>query len=447
MGGRWMKNTMILWSGWIVAGILALLLLALGAARARRERWRADLASAYAARNEVAALHLVEQLGTEEERLWRRLLTVRTALEESAAEEARARRELEDVLASLQDAVLVVDDEARLRFVNAAALRLFDLQIQDVLGANLVEALPSFGLDSAMRDALRDGHSSEQELQLYSPRPREVFLRVAPVFSGAGAHTGAVAIVQDLTELRRLERVRRDFVSNASHELRTPIATVRALAETLQSVGDEPGAAERFLPPLITEAERLSRLVSDLLDLARAEGASVSPFSPVELRPIVDNAIARLRDKAARRDIALHWEETGSSPRVEGDAPALEQVAFNLLDNALSYTPSGGRVSLGVGEDASGAWFEVEDNGIGIPADDLPRVFERFYRVDKARSRAEGGTGLGLAIVKHIVETHGGHVEVHSNADAPTSAPGSNGIAAPASGTRFRVVLPRAAGV
>ena len=435
---------MILWLGWIVAGVLALMLLALGAAKARRERWRADLASAYAARNDSAALHLVEQLGAEEERLWRRLLTARAALEESASEEARARRELEDVLASLQDAVLVVDDEARLRFVNAAALRLFDLRIQDVLGANLIEALPSFGLDSAMRDALRDGHSSEQELHLYSPRPREVFLRVAPVFSGAGAHTGAVAIVQDLTELRRLERVRRDFVSNASHELRTPIATVRALAETLQSVGDEPGAAERFLPPLISEAERLSRLVSDLLDLARAEDAPTSPFSPVELRPIVDMAVERLRDKSTRREIDLLWKEWGDNPRVEGDAPALEQVAFNLLDNALSYTPSGGRVTLEVGQDESGAWFEVEDNGIGIPEDDIPRVFERFYRVDKARSRAEGGTGLGLAIVKHIVETHGGHVEVHPANHANGTAPNANGAAAPASGTRFRVHLPAA---
>lgn len=440
---------MMLWLGWGIAFLLALMLGALGTAKARRDRWRADLASAYAARNDLAAIGLATRFGPEEERLWRRLLTARAALEEGAAEEARARREMEDVLASLQDAVLVVDDEARLRFLNSAALRLFDLRIEEVLGANLIEALPSFGLDSSMRAALREGKSSEQELQLYSPRLREVFLRVAPVFSGAGARTGAVAIVQDLTELRRLERVRRDFVSNASHELRTPIATVRALAETLENAGGDPDAHARFLPPLVAEAERLSRLVSDLLDLARAEDAPTSPFSATGLRPIVSNAVERLRDKAARRDIALEWNSDGDNPTIEGDAAALEQVAFNLLDNALSYTPSGGRVALQVGDDGQGAFLQVEDNGIGIPAEDLSRVFERFYRVDKARSRAEGGTGLGLAIVKHIVETHHGHVEVES-----VSGNGSNGSAASngatgattavGSGTRFRVHLPRA---
>ena len=420
---------MMLWLGWATAFVLGALLCFVGAAKARRDRWRADLSASYAARNELATIHLATRFGPEEERLWRRLLTLRAALEENAAEEARARRELEDVLASLQDAVLVVDDEARLRFLNSAALRLFDLRIEDVLGANLIEALPSFGLDTAMRAALMDGQSSEHDLQLYSPRPREVFLRVAPVFSGAGARTGAVAIMQDLTELRRLERVRRDFVSNASHELRTPIATVRALAETLENSDGDENARAQFLPPLVAEAERLSRLVSDLLDLARAEDAPTSPFSLVELRFVVSNAVERLRDKAARRAIHVEWLSPGISPQIEGDAAALEQVAFNLLDNALSYTPSGGRVFLEVGDDSEGPFLRVEDNGLGIPDDDLPRIFERFYRVDKARSRAEGGTGLGLAIVKHIVETHGGHVEVQSNVG---------------SGTRFRVHLPRA---
>lgn len=419
----------MLWLGWGVAFLLALMLGFLGAAKSRRDRWRADLAAAYASRNDQAVIHLAARFGSEEERLWRRLLTARTAMEEGAAEESRARRELEDVLASLQDAVLVVDAEGRLRFLNAAALRLFDLRIEEVLGANLIEALPSFGLDSAMREALRDGQSSEQELQLYSPKLREVFLRVAPVFSGASARTGAVAIVQDLTELRRLERVRRDFVSNASHELRTPIATVRALAETLESADGDPKASERFLPPLISEAERLSRLVSDLLDLARAEDAPTSPFSFIPLRPIASNAVERLRDKAARRQISIVWNAEGHAPQVEGDAASLEQVVFNLLDNALSYTPEGGRVNVEVDDDANGAVVHVEDNGIGIPDDDLSRVFERFYRVDKARSRAEGGTGLGLAIVKHIVENHGGYIEVESNVGK---------------GTSFHVHLPRA---
>jgi len=420
---------MMIWLGWAVASLFGGLLVAAAVGKTQRDRWRSDLAAAYAAHNDAAVAALAARFGREEERLWRRLLTARAVMEETGSEESRARRDLEDVLASLQDAVLVVDDEARLRFLNAAALRLFGLRIEDVLGANLIEALPSFGLETAMREALRDGLSSEHELQLYSPRLRQVFLRVAPVFSGAGARTGAVAIVQDLTELRRLERVRRDFVANASHELRTPIATIRALAETLETAGADAEARARFFPPLISESERLSRLVSDLLDLARAENAPISPFMPTHLRSVVNDTLARLRDKAARNSIEIVWPSEGADPTVEGDAPALEQVVFNLLDNALSYTPLGGRVELALHQDeaSESALLEVSDNGIGIPTDDLPRVFERFYRVDKARSRAEGGTGLGLAIVKHIVENHRGHVEVESQ----------SGV-----GTKFRVQLP-----
>ncbi len=424
-----MRGNMTFWLGWTVAMVFGVLLALAALGKTRRDRWRADLAAAYAAHNDAAVAKLASRFGREEERLWRRLLTARAATEEAALEETRARRELEDVLASLQDAVLVVDGEARLRFLNAAALRLFDLRIEDVLGANLIEALPSFGLESAMRAALREGQSSEHELQLYSPRLRQIFLRVAPVFSGAGARTGAVAIVQDLTELRRLERVRRDFVANASHELRTPIATIRALAETLEAAGNDEDARSRFLPPIIVEAERLSRLVSDLLDLARAEDAPTSPLAPIPLRSLVAGAVERLRDKAARNSVEIEWTPDGAEPNVRGDGAALEQVAFNLLDNALSYTPRGGRVAISLRQDeaSEAAIIEVADNGIGIPEDDLPRVFERFYRVDKARSRAEGGTGLGLAIVKHIVENHRGHVEVESSAG---------------NGTTFRVQLP-----
>jgi two-component system phosphate regulon sensor histidine kinase PhoR len=403
----------------------------------QRESARRDLTTAFASRSDDTALELAHKLGQEEEVLWRRLITARAALRESEREESRARRDLEDVLASLQDAVLVVDGEGRLRFLNAAALRLFDVRIEGVLGANLIEALPSFGIDAAMRSALRDGKSSSQEIHLYSPKLREVFLRVAPVFSGAGTEVGAVAILQDLTELRRLERVRRDFVANASHELRTPVANIRATAETMLHAPDDAALIARFLPPLIHEAERLSRLVSDLLDLARAEGVEEMPFAPVDLKSMVNSVVERLTDKAKRRDITLEWPSDSASPTVQGDLAGLEQVAFNLVDNALAYTPNGGKVALKLMEkqeptaDEQGthtfAVLEVTDTGIGIPKSDLPRIFERFYRVDKARSRAEGGTGLGLAIVKHIVESHDGHVEVESQVGQ---------------GTTFRVELP-----
>jgi two-component system phosphate regulon sensor histidine kinase PhoR len=396
-------------------------------------------------------------------------------LEVHEREEQVARRELEDVLASLQDAVLVVDGEARLRFLNAAAIDLFGVQVEDVLGAQILEALPSFGLEAAVRDALQDGQNHAREVSLYASSStssasaartrfgtgsgrREVLLRVAPVRRSDGNVSGAVAILQDLTELRRLERVRRDFVANASHELRTPIANIRAAAETILDSAEDPTLVKRFLPQLVSEAERLSLLVSDLLDLARADSAIEAPRAPVELSAIVCEAVRRLTPKAENNRIALSFA-AGDDTFVLGDAAALEQVAVNLLDNAIMYTPSGGSIELAVqcvqqpvplygeksleheaehrveSDDYANSpiatvavpfivrqvTFSISDTGIGIPAADLPRIFERFYRVDKARSRAQGGTGLGLAIVKHIVEKHGGHVKVESEAGQGTT--------------------------
>ena len=384
---------------------------------------------------------------------------------------ATARRELEDVLSSLQDAVLVVDAEAHLRFLNAPALQLFGVRVEDVLGAQLLEALPSFGLDSCVRLALQEGRSTMREQSLYftngqnattrrtgqiiasndengesstrnGSHPsfasvvngnarREVLMRVAPVRSSAGTVSGAVAILQDLTEVRRLERVRRDFVANASHELRTPIANIRAGAETVLSDPHDTQLAQRFLPQIVAESERLSRLVSDLLDLAHADAAIDTPLSPVDLCEVVEIVVARLKEKAAQNDIAvgIEYSKDDCVARVAGDFAGLEQVVFNLLDNALIYTPPGGIITLRLqaNEGPREVVFSISDTGLGIPPEDQERVFERFYRVDKARSRSQGGTGLGLAIVKNIVENHKGRVSLQS---------------APAQGTTFTVRLP-----
>ncbi len=413
----------------------------------------------------------------------RRVMRTIESLEFAEREQQRARRDFEDVLASLQDGVLVVDGEARLRYLNLAALTFFGVRVEDVLGAQVLEALPSFGLEAAVQQALREGKPNACEVQLFSPRQREIFLRVAPVRQSDGTVTGVVAIMQDLTEMRRLERVRRDFVANASHELRTPIATIRATAETVLDSLDDPELIQRFVPHMVSEAERLSRLVSDLLDLARAEsrGDSLEGMAkaPVNLSELAREVIGHLQDKADKNDISIHCDFQ-DEVCIQGDAAALEQVVFNLLDNALIYTPQGGRVTLEVnypnyaltngasptalqnslfGEKANVAhkaphnrsnngasnghlqnghdtqphtssrfaMLAVQDTGIGIPDDDLTRIFERFYRVDKARSRAQGGTGLGLAIVKHIVENHEGYVEVESEVGQ---------------GTTFRVMLP-----
>ena len=236
-------------------------------------------------------------------------------LEAELSGQERARREMEEIFASLQDAVFLVDGDAHLRFLNAAALQMFEVRVEDVLGAQLLEAFPSFGLESAVRAALQDEKSSAQELTLHAPRLREVLLRVAPVRRSApaldGKSAGAVVILQDLTELRRLERMRRDFVANASHELRTPVANIRAMAETLiEAPGDEKLAA-RFYPQMISEAERLSRRVSDLLDLARLESHSDSDndipasLQQFDLVPLIYEVVGQAKYKAIERHIEV----------------------------------------------------------------------------------------------------------------------------------------------
>lgn len=400
--------------------------------RARDHAWRAALA-ALATRDFKAAVRVGETLeqAPSARHLAVPLQETVAALEADEEEQLRTRHNLEDVLSSLQDAVLLVDDEARLRFLNAPAVQWFNVRIEDVLGAHTLEALPSFGLDAAIQTALTEGRSSEAQVNLYAPELREVFLRVSPVRRSDGRATGAVAILQDLTEMRRLERVRRDFVANASHELRTPIATIRATAETLMAAADDPEMTARFLPHLVSEAERLSRLVSDLLDLARSETSAESPHAPVDLSMLVRDVMRRLQGKAGQQHISLRYDHPDPM-LVSGEAAGLEQVVFNLLDNAIMYTPSGGSITLEVAPaeaetsvDGSPApasvQFSVRDTGIGIPPQDVTRIFERFYRVDKARSRAQGGTGLGLAIVKHIVENHGGHIKVESEVGQGTT--------------------------
>lgn len=341
----------------------------------------------------------------------------------------QSRRELEDVLGSLQDAVLVVDGESRLRFLNHAALEMFDLHIENVLGAQLIEVLPSFGINALVGKTLADGKSTFKEMPLYLPVATEVLLRVWPMRSttSGAATSGGVAIIQDLTESKRLEKVRRDFVSNASHELRTPIANIRAMVETLSVDPDDRAMVARFYPRLIEEAERLSRLVGDLLQLAKAESGVTGTAATVSLAPLIDAVVNRLNKKAVARNITI-TVTAESAIHIPGDAAALEQVIFNLLDNALMYTPESGQVNLSLEETADEVLFRCADTGIGIPENDQSRVFERFYRVDKARSRAEGGTGLGLAIVKHIVENHQGSISVQS---------------AIGNGTTFTVRLPR----
>jgi signal transduction histidine kinase len=221
-----------------------------------------------------------------------------------------------------------------------------------------------------------------------------------------------------LVELKRVNKIRRDFVANVSHELKTPATSLRLLAESLVDILDEdPEQAHFFAEQLKNETERLAQLITDLLDLARLESEEgVQNPAPVDVRSVVMVVLSRLRPAARRKNINLSWKRTGSGAlyTVLGDETQLTSMFSNLVENAVKYTPSGGRVEVTAGTDEDEVIVRISDTGIGIPAENLARIFERFYRVDKARSKETGGTGLGLSIVRHVAENHGGRVTVES---------------------------------
>jgi two-component system phosphate regulon sensor histidine kinase PhoR len=308
------------------------------------------------------------------------------------------------LLETTEDAVLLADADGYIRQSNSVATALFGV----TSGGSLLAHTLSTDLEDLYRTAVRRGEDVEREVTLSQPLSRSLHVRITPIGDGE-----FLLVLRDLTELRRLERVRRDFVANVSHELRTPLTSIKAMAETLLdgALHDEE-VAERFLQTIIRESDRLVRLSADLLDLSRVEALGIEK-KPIDLAVLVSDVAARLASQGEKADINL--TNTIRAPLVVlADRDEMAQVLVNLLDNAIAYTPHGGQVTLSAAETPETISISVADTGIGILSHDIPRLFERFYRADKARSRASGGTGLGLSIVKHIVENHGGTVAVES---------------------------------
>jgi two-component system sensor histidine kinase VicK len=240
---------------------------------------------------------------------------------------------------------------------------------------------------------------------------------------------GIIAVLQDITEQQRLENMRKEFVANVSHELRTPLTSIKSYSETLlDGALEDREIAEKFLGVINAEADRMTRLVKDLLQLSRLDNQQLKwNFEEISLVELVKNTVERMELEARTRRQTLECFVLGDIPYIEADYGRIEQVVFNVLGNAIKYTPEDGKVTVYVGKIYNDVYFKVTDTGIGIPESDLPRIFERFYRVDKARSREMGGTGLGLAIAKEIVEAHAGIITI-------TSQPGT--------GTEVTVRLP-----
>lgn len=337
-------------------------------------------------------------------------------LQATIAEISDRKNKMEAILKDMADAVIASDEKGRIILFNPAAERMFGVEEREVAGSYVLEAVRSHELDGLIKRSLTTGSAQMEELHLYSPAEKFLRAHTTPLRDGRGGVGGVVTVVQDITELRKLERVRAEFVSNASHELRTPVTAIKGFVDTLlDDPSQDPETVRKFLDIIGKQTDRLARLIKDLLDLTKIESRrSEISKRPVNIREVAEESVSMLAPQARAKAITVELAIPEDFPQVPADPDMLSEVFMNLLDNAIKYTPDGGRVT--VGGEASEAFVTiwVKDTGIGIPAQHLSRVFERFYRVDKARSRELGGTGLGLAIVKHIVERHGGSVSVES---------------------------------
>lgn len=331
-------------------------------------------------------------------------------------------------LESMSDGVMLVDAEGRIELVNAAFTRMFALP-PEVIGRQAGDSLRIPEFTRLLRRAHEAGGVLDAEIELPGVDRRLVQVSVTAMRETRGRTSGLVVLVHDLTRLKQLENTRRDFVANVSHELRTPLSLIKGYVETLLLGGPHKAATtERFLHTIHKHSDRLAFLIEDLLTLSKLEsGALAMNFEPLRLRPLVDHVLEDLGDRRRSRNVELN-NQVAPDLSVRGDANRLQQVFSNLVDNAIKYGRQDGHVQVGA-RCLNGKWIEVwvRDDGPGIPPEALNRIYERFYRVDKGRSREQGGTGLGLAIVKHIVQSHGGEVCTESEVGK---------------GTVFRVTLP-----
>lgn len=329
---------------------------------------------------------------------------------------AESKGRLEAVLANMESGVVLFDRSGRINLVNPAAERILGIGKARVAGRTYVETLRNYPLSQIIDEVLRSGKPQGGEISLIFPSERILAAHAAPVFGERQEPQGVVLVLHDISEIRRLERVRAEFVANVSHELKTPVTAVKGFAETLlEGALYNSRACEEFVSIIAEEAERLNRLINDLLSLSRIESRELMlRLESLELGPEIKQIVDKLKPRFQKKELGLSVAVPGHPVIVRADRDRMEQVLLNLLENSLMYTPSGGHVEVGVQDESNMVVVSVKDTGIGIPPDDLPRIFERFYRVDRARSRKLGGTGLGLAIVKHLVEAHGGKVWVES---------------------------------
>ncbi|NLM69345.1 MAG: cell wall metabolism sensor histidine kinase WalK [Firmicutes bacterium] len=321
---------------------------------------------------------------------------------------------LNAILTSMGEGVLAVDSNYKVILANRSMAELINEAEESLIGKDLIEVIQSYQLVEVVADTLATSKSIETEIKLYPSSRRTIAVTSSPLEDENSETIGAVIVLRDVTELRRLESMRKEFVANVSHELRTPLTSIKGFVETiLNGKTNDAALVERFLTIVNGETDRMITLINDLLDLTKIENRKQKLiFEPVNIRKIFEDTITVLSSKAEQKEIVV--ENKLDDIIVLGDPKLLRQVSVNLIDNAIKYNKEGGRVWVDAAVEDGTACISVNDTGFGIPSDHLDRIFERFYRVDKGRSRHQGGTGLGLSIVKHIIDRHNGKIWAES---------------------------------
>ena len=355
---------------------------------------------------EVASLDEVGQLA-------RTFNYMSATLQQTVEALSHEKAKLENIMLSMNEGVLAIDRQGQVILANFQAKLLLQFQEEDLAGKEIHALFQDEGMPQLFMHVIATSETASTEYHL--PDGKILFLQIAPL-RRAGRTWGAVGILQDVTEVRRLEQMRRDFVANVSHELRTPMTSIQGFVEALlDGLAEDKDSQNRYLNIILDETVRLNSLVNDLLDLSQLEARQVSwPMEEVLLEPLFEQVTAKLQPQLEKQNLTVEIKVAENLPPVVGNRDRIQQVLINLLGNAVSFTPAGGKITLSASPSAEMVRISVSDTGVGIPPEEQEKIWGRFHKVDKARTRRFGGTGLGLSIVKQIVETHGGTVGLES---------------------------------
>jgi len=339
------------------------------------------------------------------------------------------RENFETILSSMVEGVIVINSKGKIEHASPNFCQLLELRSKETQNKLYWEVIWNQEINESIKEALFHKRAVRKEIDIIGPQESFFSMQISPVMDKEDKLLSLIAIFHDITELKKLERIRADFVANVSHELKTPLTAIKGFVETLKtSAKDDPAALVRFLDIIDKQTQRLENLVNDLLILSSLESKEVKMNILAEpLNKTIHSVINLHKEFIENKGHQVTVDTPKDLPNVLVDRQRMEQVFLNLLDNAVKFTPPGGKISIKTRWEKPYAVVEVKDNGVGIPPEHLSRVFERFYRVDKARSREAGGTGLGLAIVRQIVSAHQGKIEVESSPDM---------------GSTFRIFLP-----